>query len=102
MGTFGAFEASTNRSPPSPRAALRVFRPPLHAEVLLKNGVPTFVSALGLRGAVLDRAGPWRTSGDWWDAAFAREEWDVLVAGRLLRLVRDRLRDLWMVEGEIA
>lgn len=101
MGTFGAFEASTNRSPPSPRAALRVFRPPLHAEVLLKNGVPTFVSALGLRGAVLDRAGPWRTSGDWWDAAFAREEWDVLVAGRLLRLVRDRLRDLWMVEGEI-
>ena len=59
------------------------------------------MSALGLRGAVLDRAGPWCTSGDWWDAAFAREEWDVLVGGRLLRLVRDRLRDEWLVEGEI-
>jgi protein ImuB len=123
MGTFGAFEARTDRhaqarssdsdAPPgasdasaspnalSPRAALRVFRPPRRAEVLLKGGAPTFVSALGLRGAVLDRAGPWCTSGDWWDAAFAREEWDVLVGGRLLRLVRDRLRDLWLVEGEI-
>ena len=59
------------------------------------------MSALGLRGPVADRAGPWRTSGDWWDAAFAREEWDVLVAGRLVRLVRDRLRDEWIVDGEI-
>ena len=101
MGTFGAFEASKGQGAPSPRAALRVFRPPLRAEVLLKGGAPTFVSAPGLRGTVLDRAGPWRTSGDWWDAAFAREEWDVLVAGRLLRLVRDRLRDEWLVDGEI-
>ena len=100
MGTFGAFEAGKGPLP-SPRAALRVFRPPLRAEVLLKGGSPTFVSAPGLRGAVEDRAGPWRTSGDWWDAAFAREEWDVLVAGRLLRLVRDRLREEWLVDGEI-
>jgi protein ImuB len=54
-----------------------------------------------VRGAVEDRAGPWRTSGDWWDAAWAREDWDVLVAGRLLRLVRDRLREKWLIDGEI-
>jgi protein ImuB len=85
----------------SPRAALRAFRPPLHAEVLLKAGAPVFVAAPGVRGAVLDRAGPWRTSGDWWDAAWAREEWDVLVAGRLFRLVRDRLQEKWLIDGEI-
>jgi hypothetical protein len=50
---------------------------------------------------VADRAGPWRASGDWWDAAWAREEWDVLVAGRLLRLVRDRLNEEWTIDGEI-
>jgi hypothetical protein len=48
-----------------------------------------------------DRAGPWRVSGDWWDTGFAREEWDVLVASRLLRLVRDRLREEWFIDGEI-
>jgi protein ImuB len=87
--------------PPSPRAALRAFRPPLRAEVSLARGAPTFVSAPGLRGTVADRAGPWRASGDWWDAAWAREEWDVLVGGRLLRLVRDRLNEEWIIDGEI-
>jgi len=35
------------------------------------------------------------------EAAWAREEWDVLVAGRLLRLVRDRLNEEWTIDGEI-
>jgi protein ImuB len=59
------------------------------------------MAAPGVRGPIDDRAGPWRTSGDWWAEAFAREEWDVLVAGRLLRLVRDRLREEWHLEGEL-
>ena len=54
-----------------------------------------------VRGPVADRAGPWRVSGDWWDAAWAREEWDVLVEERLFRLVRDRLRGEWILDGEI-
>ena len=28
---------------------------------------PRFVARRGVRGAVIDRAGPWRASGDWWD-----------------------------------
>jgi protein ImuB len=86
---------------PDARAALRAFRPPLPAEVSLRGGAPVFVSAPGVRGAVADLAGPWRVSGDWWDAGFAREEWDVLVSSRLLRLVRDRLREEWFIDGEI-
>ena len=50
----------------------------------------------------MDRAGPWRASGDWWDVAWSREEWDVaLSAGGLYRIFHDRLRDGWFVEGEL-
>jgi protein ImuB len=87
---------------PGPRLALRAFRPPLPAQVALRNGAPAFVSAGSVRGAVVDRAGPWRASGDWWDAAWSREEWDVsLGAAGLFRVFRDRLRDEWFVEGEL-
>ena len=30
----------------------------------------------------------------------SREEWDVCVDGRLFRLVRDRLREEWLLDGE--
>lgn len=84
------------------RVALRVFRPPLPARVELAGGAPAFVSATGLRGVVSERAGPWRASGDWWDVAWSREEWDVrLAGGGLYRVFRDRLREAWFVEGEL-
>jgi protein ImuB len=85
-----------------PRMALRVFRPPLAARVALRDGAPAFVAAAGVRGAVVDRAGPWRASGDWWDVAWSREEWDVALEGRgVFRIFRDRLREAWFVEGEL-
>lgn len=65
----------------SPSMALRVFRPPLPARVTLREGAPVFVAASGIRGHVVDRAGPWRASGDWWDVAWSREEWDVALGG---------------------
>jgi protein ImuB len=84
------------------RVVLRVFRPPLPARVDLAGGAPAFVSAPGVRGAVSERAGPWRASGDWWDVAWSREEWDVrLAGGGLYRVFRDRLREAWFVEGEL-
>lgn len=83
------------------RFAQRAFRPPLPARVTLKAGAPAYVSAPGVSGAVTDRAGPWRASGDWWDAAWSREEWDVSVEGRgLFRIFRDRLRECWFVDAE--
>jgi protein ImuB len=87
--------------PSTPRVALRVFRPPLPAEVVVKEGAPAFVSAAGVRGPVLDRAGPWRASGDWWDVAYSREEWDVALVTGVYRIFRDRLRESWFVEGEL-
>jgi protein ImuB len=87
--------------PSSPRVALRAYRPPLPAEVSVREGVPAFVSATGVRGAVLDRAGPWRASGDWWDVAYSREEWDIALATGVYRIFRDLVREVWFVEGEL-
>jgi protein ImuB len=86
----------------TPRLALRSFRPARLAQVVVKAGVPVFVAAAGVRGAVSACAGPWRASGDWWDVAWSRDEWDVaLAAGGVFRLFLDRLRGCWYVEGEL-
>jgi protein ImuB len=88
---------------PSPRVGLRAFRPPRPAQVQLQGGMPVHVSANGAYGKVVESAGPWRTSGDWWDVAWSREEWDVVLAGNagLFRIYKDRLRDSWFVFGEV-
>jgi protein ImuB len=103
METFAPqrFVPKLCRSTPT-RVALRTFRPPLPARVDLQHGAPAFVSASGVRGAITERAGPWRASGDWWDVAWSREEWDVrLEGGGLYRIFRDGLRESWFVEGEL-
>jgi protein ImuB len=103
LGTFAPGPLAKRRppAPGAPRVALRAFRPPLRAEVLTTAGAPSFVAASGVRGAVIDRAGPWRASGDWWDVAFSREEWDVALAAGAYRIFHDRRRDAWFVEGEL-
>jgi protein ImuB len=81
------------------RLALRAFRPPRTAHVSLNSGQPGFVAADGIRGKVLEYAGPWRTSGDWWTIdPWARDEWDVeLSDGALYRLYCNPRG--WFVEG---
>jgi len=103
VGTFspGPATPAPGGSPPL-RVALRAYRPPRLARVVLEEGAPAFVAAPGVRGAVTACAGPWRSSGDWWDAVWSREEWDVALAdGGLFRLFFDRLREAWFVEGEL-
>jgi protein ImuB len=88
-------------------AALRIFRPPLRASVTLENGQPACVACAKkkeVQGSVLWKAGPWRSSGDWWEReAWSRDEWDVaLKTGDgvgLFRLVHDLLGGGWFVEG---
>ena len=103
VGTFAPGPLTPRAAAPgSPRVALRAFRPPRPARVTVRDGAPAFVAAAGVRGAVVAHAGPWRASGDWWDVAWSREEWDVaLLAGGVYRIFRDRLREAWFVEGEL-
>jgi protein ImuB len=88
-------------------AALRMFRPPLRANVTLENGEPVRVvcsKKKEVQGGVLWKAGPWRSSGDWWEReAWARDEWDIALqtadGAALYRLVHDLLGGGWFVEG---
>jgi protein ImuB len=79
--------------------ALRVFRPPRAARVALASGRPSFVAAEGVRGRVLQLAGPWRTSGDWWTSdPWERDEWDIALSdGALYRIYC--APPGWFVEG---
>jgi len=87
--------------------ALRRFRPPLRANVTLESGQPARVVCAKkkeVQGNVLWKAGPWRSSGDWWEReAWARDEWDIALqntdAVALYRLVHDLLGGGWFVEG---
>jgi protein ImuB len=88
-------------------AALRMFRPPLRATVTMENGELARVvcsKKKEVQGNILWKAGPWRSSGDWWDReAWARDEWDIALQNAesiaLYRLVHDLLGGGWFVEG---
>ena len=87
--------------------ALRMFRPPLRAIVTMENGELVSVACSKkkeVQGNVLWKAGPWRSSGDWWDReAWARDEWDIALQNAesvaLYHLVHDLLGGGWFVEG---
>ncbi|MFZ0419233.1 MAG: DNA polymerase Y family protein [Candidatus Sulfotelmatobacter sp.] len=87
--------------------ALRIFRPPLRATVTLENGQLMRVVCAKkkeVQGNVLWKAGPWRSSGDWWEReAWSRDEWDIALQNAegiaLFRLVHDLLGGGWFVEG---
>jgi len=94
----------------------RMFRPALRAMVQAPRGIPTQISAWdkhrSIHGKVINVAGPWRTSGDWWrDDRWARDEWDVAIESRaepssrlqrsiaMYRLYRELATGTWFVEG---
>ncbi len=80
---------------------MRRFRPPQHAQVWRgTDSRPARISFSKGDGRVIACAGPWRTSGDWWTGEpWDREEWDVEIAGGVLRIHRDCRRGEWFVEG---
>jgi len=60
------------------KAALADYRPPLAANVELREGKPARLTCEGASRPILALAGPWRAKGDWWsETGWARDEWDV-------------------------
>ena len=64
--------------------ALRLFRPPLGASVILREAKPVRMRCLqreDIAGEIVWTAGPWRSSGDWSEQeGWSREEWDIAVS----------------------
>lgn len=83
----------------SARLSLRMFRPPRPARVAIAASHPTFIAADRIRGDVIESAGPWRTSGDWWTAdPWSRDEWDVSISDGGIYRVYCCPRG-WFIEG---
>ena len=84
----GPPKKSNDVSSTAPVTALRMFRPPLRATVTLREGKPTHVvcpKRKEVQGEILWMAGPWRSSGDWWEQdGWARDEWDIAIQSSLI------------------
>ena len=89
-------------------SALRRCREPVPARVVVAEGRPLRVTTdrRGFAGGtVLQSAGPWRTSGEWWSsppcrASWDRDEWDVALSdGAAYRIFQDRERDAWFIDA---
>ena len=113
-----------------PHFVLRRFRHEVPARVRVEDGRPVHVTPHGLPGGdVLQAAGPWRTSGEWWKSpsrlqpvssppvaastssrprpsslteSWDRDEWDVALSnGSLYRIHLDRRQDRWFADAEL-
>jgi protein ImuB len=89
--------------------ALRRYRLPIPARVQMQDGRPVrvMVDRRGVTGGAVEQsAGPWRTSGEWWNDGPARnwdrDEWDVLLGGgETYRIYVERDVGQWFVEGVV-
>jgi protein ImuB len=87
---------------------LRRFRPPVAICVNVEEGRPIRVAIdrRGMPGGRVEQsAGPWRSSGAWWEAAahrWNRDEWDVAFSdGCVCRLFRERDTGHWFLDGVV-
>jgi protein ImuB len=76
--------------------AFRYFRPALEARVTAER-----LWTRIFQGKILQIAGPWRSSGDWWRPDnWNRDEYDLALSdGALYRIYLDRAPKKWFVEG---
>jgi protein ImuB len=99
-------DAKHRNGQPSTKLALRRFRPAIPARVEVSaEQAPVWIGFSRRKGRVLHASGPWRSSGDWWDATgeWKRDEWDVNLTldghTALYRIFRDLSTRSWFVEG---
>jgi protein ImuB len=102
---LSAAPGTGERCDPQIAIALRMFRPPLETIVEFGSEKPDSVILGKRRCHVLTASGPWRNSGEWWNAPsrWSHEEWDVALKTPegcgVYRIYRDDHTRKWFVEG---
>ena len=104
--TMAPFRPSLlHRSCPEPlpvRLAIRMFRPPQSIRVTCSDGQPRSMFWQHSRRVIASCAGPWYSSGSWWDGqAWDHALWDVVTRepAQALRLRHDHASQSWHVVG---
>jgi protein ImuB len=98
---FSTLKKAPDQPAPPPPLILRRYRPLKHAQVILANQRPVKISSMNITGKVVAAAGPWRTSGEWWQPEpWDHDEWDIALSdGALYRIHEDRRTGRWFFEG---
>jgi protein ImuB len=98
--------AKHGNTEPSAKLSLRRFRPVIPARVEVSaDQAPVWIGFLRKKARITQTSGPWKSAGEWWDAAghWIREEWDVnlILDGHaaLYRIFRNLATRSWFVEG---
>ena len=84
---------------PLPACALRRFRSPVAASMLLVKNRPAHLRSAEIHGDVLRQKGPYTASGNWWDEkAWERAEWDLELENGALCQCHSR-EGRWELDG---
>ena len=97
-----SLHATAERDPLPSRVAVRIFRPPQPVRVTCWADQPRSMVWQGSRFAIASCAGPWHSSGSWWDGkAWDHDLWDVVTVEPLqaLRVRQDHASKAWFVVG---
>jgi len=79
--------------------AFTYFKPPLRAEVLVRDARLVFIKTRNFSGHVLACSGVWKANSKWWDRSWKTQEWDIEVEDhgvyRLCKVDKE-----WFLAGE--
>jgi hypothetical protein len=85
--------------PPKPTIAFNYFRPPVRAEVLVRDRRLIFVKTRQFAAHIVNYSGVWKGNSRWWDQPWRTFEWDIEIEGQgIYRLCK--VRDEWFLTGE--
>src|SRR5258708_8425335 len=75
------------------------YRPPVRAEVLVRDGRLVFIKTHNFSGHVTEYSGVWKANSKWWDRSWKTQEWDVEVENNgVYRLCK--VDKVWFLAGE--
>ncbi len=84
---------------PSGTIAFTYYRPPIRAEVLIRDARLVFIKTRLFAGHVINCSGVWKGNSKWWDQPWRTQEWDIEVENAgVYRLCK--ARDEWFLLGE--